>query len=755
MAGSGMDNLNSSIGQFNSTLERTKNSISGIVQEITTFADAMRGGVSSTSGGSSAVPQGSSAATPRFSAPSSTSGIGSGITNFLASIPAVMGAALGSPASIASYQLGTSRSAFFANQSYGANAASQMQMSLSGTANSSTDALAAQAALQSAGIFNIQQFGKGVSSLSNYAPGLGLAGTAMATASLNSAQTVNKLNMLGISERGSNGLALDPNTIINEFVDMIFAKTPQLQQGSAAAYSYLMGALESGNQLNIMLSTYFTDPNLINLVITKLFAKAKGLPDNATKSQLTAAGITTKTTNLMSNYNAAQLNLTQATTNGILQGSDAALSQLTSATNDFAGAAKNLNGLLKAYGYGETMLGGFNGAVTLLATSIAGNLLGPLLSLLSGGKGGLGGLLSTGKGLLGVAASALAGYGVGDVVAQGGKALGNALGTSSTVTRAGSAAAAAGAGALAGAAIPILGETGISEVIGAIAGGISGWLHSKPATTTGAGSGSGRGATVSPSNTMGGGSTAPVSALLTTAASQIGVPYSWGGGGVNGPSSGFAQGAGTVGFDCSSFVQYVFSKQGVSLPRTTYAQVNCGTAVPPLQAQPGDLLFFGSATAPDHVAIYLGGGRIIQAPHTGGVVSIAGVDLSTVSACRRVLNGSGNGVQMSTLFNSQVMSSIGMGSSPMPNTVGGFSAAGGMGGALSALSGTATAAPSTVAGYSSAVSSGSGVATTSGSGITINVTVPASTSPNAIAQTTKAVATAVQQGIARANARSN
>jgi len=108
MAGSGMDNLNSSIGQFNSTLERTKNSISGIVQEITTFADAMRGGVSSTSGGSSAVPQGSSAATPRFSAPSSASGIGSGITNFLASIPAVMGAALGSPASIASYQLGTS-----------------------------------------------------------------------------------------------------------------------------------------------------------------------------------------------------------------------------------------------------------------------------------------------------------------------------------------------------------------------------------------------------------------------------------------------------------------------------------------------------------------------------------------------------------------------------------------------------------------------------------------------------------------------
>ena len=56
---------------------------------------------------------------------------------------------------------------------------------------------------------------------------------------------------------------------------------------------------------------------------------------------------------------------------------------------------------------------------------------------------------------------------------------------------------------------------------------------------------------------------------LATAASQIGTPYAWGGGTINGPTRGFAQGAGTVGFDCSSFVQYVFAKQGINLPRTT------------------------------------------------------------------------------------------------------------------------------------------------------------------------------------------
>ena len=59
------------------------------------------------------------------------------------------------------------------------------------------------------------------------------------------------------------------------------------------------------------------------------------------------------------------------------------------------------------------------------------------------------------------------------------------------------------------------------------------------------------------------------SALIGLARQLIGTPYSWGGGGPGGPSYGIAQGAGTKGFDCSSFVQYLYAKQGIQLPRTT------------------------------------------------------------------------------------------------------------------------------------------------------------------------------------------
>jgi cell wall-associated NlpC family hydrolase len=107
--------------------------------------------------------------------------------------------------------------------------------------------------------------------------------------------------------------------------------------------------------------------------------------------------------------------------------------------------------------------------------------------------------------------------------------------------------------------------------------------------------------------------------VVGAAQSQLGTPYAWGGGGPGGPSEGFAQGAGTVGFDCSSLVQYAWSKNGVTLPRTTYEQIKVGQAVPSLaQAQPGDLLFPSTG----HVQMYLGPGKIIEAPRTGGKVQI-------------------------------------------------------------------------------------------------------------------------------------
>ncbi|RLU82097.1 peptidase M23 [Streptomyces griseocarneus] len=81
---------------------------------------------------------------------------------------------------------------------------------------------------------------------------------------------------------------------------------------------------------------------------------------------------------------------------------------------------------------------------------------------------------------------------------------------------------------------------------------------------------------------------------------------------------------GANGCDCSSLVKYAWSKVGVNLPRTTYDQVKIGTTVSSVKdLRPGDLLFTdGSADYPEHVTMYIGGGEVIDAPHTGATVRI-------------------------------------------------------------------------------------------------------------------------------------
>ena len=97
--------------------------------------------------------------------------------------------------------------------------------------------------------------------------------------------------------------------------------------------------------------------------------------------------------------------------------------------------------------------------------------------------------------------------------------------------------------------------------------------------------------------------------VVSFAESLIGVPYVYGG---TTPS----------GFDCSGFVQYVYSHFGVNLPRTTTQQENCGTQIPVSQAQPGDLYFWGNKGSAYHVAICIGNGKYIAAPEPGQSVSI-------------------------------------------------------------------------------------------------------------------------------------
>ena len=119
---------------------------------------------------------------------------------------------------------------------------------------------------------------------------------------------------------------------------------------------------------------------------------------------------------------------------------------------------------------------------------------------------------------------------------------------------------------------------------------------------------------------------------VNAAQGVLGTPYSWGGGTPSGPSKGFGRGANTVGFDCSSLVQYAWAKAGVQLPRTTYQQIKVGRAVPNLsRSVAGDLLFPHTG----HVMLYMGNGKAIEAPRTGGRVQIVDVSKRSFVAIRR------------------------------------------------------------------------------------------------------------------------
>lgn len=98
--------------------------------------------------------------------------------------------------------------------------------------------------------------------------------------------------------------------------------------------------------------------------------------------------------------------------------------------------------------------------------------------------------------------------------------------------------------------------------------------------------------------------------LIGEAYKYLGVPYVWGG-------------KTPAGFDCSGFTSYVFRQAyGMEIGSWTGAQENLGTKISVSQAQPGDLLFWGSAGSTYHVAIYLGGGSYIHAPYEGRTVEV-------------------------------------------------------------------------------------------------------------------------------------
>lgn len=109
--------------------------------------------------------------------------------------------------------------------------------------------------------------------------------------------------------------------------------------------------------------------------------------------------------------------------------------------------------------------------------------------------------------------------------------------------------------------------------------------------------------------------------------SQIGVPYSWGGGTAAGASNGIEDGAGTVGFDCSGLVLYSFAGVGIKLPHYSGAQYDMGRKIPAAQMRRGDVIFYGPGGS-QHVTIYLGNGQMLEAQQTGVPVKVSPVRTS-------------------------------------------------------------------------------------------------------------------------------
>jgi hypothetical protein len=105
---------------------------------------------------------------------------------------------------------------------------------------------------------------------------------------------------------------------------------------------------------------------------------------------------------------------------------------------------------------------------------------------------------------------------------------------------------------------------------------------------------------------------AKAAGAVREALTQLGVPYVWGG-----------ESAGK-GFDCSGLTQWAYGKEGVTLAHDAAAQ-NIGARVAQSNLAPGDLAVWDG-----HVAMYIGNGKMIEAPHTGDVVHI--VPLRTTNA---------------------------------------------------------------------------------------------------------------------------
>jgi cell wall-associated NlpC family hydrolase len=104
------------------------------------------------------------------------------------------------------------------------------------------------------------------------------------------------------------------------------------------------------------------------------------------------------------------------------------------------------------------------------------------------------------------------------------------------------------------------------------------------------------------------------SPIVQLALSMVGVQYRYGGAHPR------------EGFDCSGLVHYTYASNGHAVPRTSRGQFDAASKITLAEAAEGDLVFFRDQDNLSHVGIYLGDGRFVHAPSSGGAVSIASME---------------------------------------------------------------------------------------------------------------------------------
>jgi cell wall-associated NlpC family hydrolase len=129
------------------------------------------------------------------------------------------------------------------------------------------------------------------------------------------------------------------------------------------------------------------------------------------------------------------------------------------------------------------------------------------------------------------------------------------------------------------------------------------------------------------STPAGAGSASAAQTAIDAAMAHLGTRYAWGGGGTRGPGWGWGVDLGVWGFDCSGLTQYAYAQAGISIPRNSRWQYSALPKVSSDDLRPGDLVFWATNTSDadtiHHVAIWLGGDRILEAPQSNSVVKVS------------------------------------------------------------------------------------------------------------------------------------